>query len=157
MHGTGDERGLTYASLQAAETATKGQASPAESPANFRPYAPPNVVVAHLEEGLEAVDLASGQTLCKLYLPPGGLHTDLNADGMLDHIQVESHLFFIPNSQNPLQSGPQSLTSHVPDRCSNLKTVIHSIFLFAVMSDITGRPGCRNRLMQASPLCCPLE
>lgn len=49
---------------------------------------PPNVIVAHLEEGIEAVHLYTGRTICKLYLPPGGLHTDLNADGIPDHIQV---------------------------------------------------------------------
>ena len=50
---------------------------------------PPNVILAHLEEGIEAVHLYSGRTICKLHLPPNGLHTDMNADGVLDHIQVE--------------------------------------------------------------------
>lgn len=54
---------------------------------------PPNVVLAHLEEGIEAVHLYSGRTICKLHLPPSGLHTDLNADGVLDHIQV--HLLLL--------------------------------------------------------------
>ena len=48
----------------------------------------PNVLVAHLEEGIEAVHLYSGRTLCKLHLPPSGLHADLNGDGVLDHVQA---------------------------------------------------------------------
>ncbi|KAF3440747.1 hypothetical protein FNV43_RR19033 [Rhamnella rubrinervis] len=48
----------------------------------------PNVVVAHLKEGIEAVHLASGRTLCKLHLQEGGLHADINGDGVLDHVQA---------------------------------------------------------------------
>ncbi|KAG8383387.1 hypothetical protein BUALT_Bualt04G0007200 [Buddleja alternifolia] len=48
----------------------------------------PNVVVAHEKEGIEAVHLASGRTLCKLHLQEGGLHADINGDGVLDHVQV---------------------------------------------------------------------
>ncbi|KAG6549554.1 hypothetical protein Mapa_008935 [Marchantia paleacea] len=48
----------------------------------------PNVVVAHLSEGIEAVHLASGRTVCKLLLAAGGLHADINGDGVLDHVQA---------------------------------------------------------------------
>ncbi|XP_015689377.1 uncharacterized protein LOC102718059 [Oryza brachyantha] len=48
----------------------------------------PNVVVAHEKEGIEAVHLASGRTVCKLHLTEGGLHADINGDGVLDHVQV---------------------------------------------------------------------
>ncbi|KAK6150597.1 hypothetical protein DH2020_015529 [Rehmannia glutinosa] len=48
----------------------------------------PNVVVAHEKEGIEAIHLASGRTLCKLHLQEGGLHADINGDGVLDHVQV---------------------------------------------------------------------
>ncbi|XP_071913575.1 uncharacterized protein [Coffea arabica] len=48
----------------------------------------PNVVVAHQKEGIEAVHLASGRTICKLHLQEGGLHGDINGDGVLDHVQV---------------------------------------------------------------------
>ncbi|XP_043708663.1 uncharacterized protein LOC122657931 [Telopea speciosissima] len=48
----------------------------------------PNVIVAHQKEGIEAVHLASGRTLCKLHLQEGGLHADINGDGVLDHVQV---------------------------------------------------------------------
>ncbi|KAK9129748.1 hypothetical protein Sjap_010235 [Stephania japonica] len=86
----------------------------------------PNVVVAHQKEGIEAVHLASGRTVCKdsdcnpgsscdvaivgveivysyshlkgyvvmgdavvsvLHLQEGGLHADINGDGVLDHVQ----------------------------------------------------------------------
>ncbi|KAG0462172.1 hypothetical protein HPP92_020648 [Vanilla planifolia] len=48
----------------------------------------PNVVVAHQKEGIEAVHLASGRTICKLHLTQGGVHADINGDGVLDHVQV---------------------------------------------------------------------
>ncbi|XP_058110246.1 uncharacterized protein LOC131253300 isoform X2 [Magnolia sinica] len=48
----------------------------------------PNVIVAHEKEGIEAVHLASGRTICKLHLQEGGLHADINGDGVLDHVQV---------------------------------------------------------------------
>uniref|UniRef100_A0A0E0MDH5 FG-GAP repeat-containing protein n=1 Tax=Oryza punctata TaxID=4537 RepID=A0A0E0MDH5_ORYPU len=58
----------------------------------------PNVVVAHEKEGIEAVHLASGQfalpgpladiKLQILHLTEGGLHADINGDGVLDHVQV---------------------------------------------------------------------
>ncbi|KAJ7944224.1 FG-GAP repeat-containing protein [Quillaja saponaria] len=48
----------------------------------------PNVIVAHHQEGIEAVHLASGRTICKLHLQEGGLHADINGDGVLDHVQA---------------------------------------------------------------------
>ncbi|KAI5054570.1 hypothetical protein GOP47_0030536 [Adiantum capillus-veneris] len=48
----------------------------------------PNVLVAHLKEGIEAIHLASGRTVCKLLLQEGGLHADVNGDGVLDHVQA---------------------------------------------------------------------
>ncbi|KAJ6915908.1 hypothetical protein NC652_018540 [Populus alba x Populus x berolinensis] len=57
----------------------------------------PNVVVAHQKEGIEAVHLASGRTLCKLHLQEGGLHADINGDGVLDHVQ---HFSFYPDHSN---------------------------------------------------------
>lgn len=48
----------------------------------------PNAIVAHEKEGIEAVHLASGRTICKLHLTEGGLHADINGDGVLDHVQV---------------------------------------------------------------------
>ncbi|KAJ0968484.1 hypothetical protein J5N97_025401 [Dioscorea zingiberensis] len=55
----------------------------------FRLWWVPNVVVAHQKEGIEAVHLASvALRICKLHLPEGGLHADINGDGVLDHVQV---------------------------------------------------------------------
>lgn len=82
---------------QVAERAGKGRLRHAEGPTAGA--LPANVLVAHLEEGLEIVHLYSGRTVCKLHLPPGGLHTDLNADGVPDHIQVI--LAFHANVTNP--------------------------------------------------------
>lgn len=83
----------------------------------------PNVVVAHQKEGIEAIHLPTGRTLCKvgpssyssgheqaydfaypfftllvslnssylqLHLLEGGLHADINGDGVLDHVQVHT-------------------------------------------------------------------
>eukprot|EP00246_Nothoceros_aenigmaticus_P000321 TRINITY_DN10472_c0_g1_i1.p1 TRINITY_DN10472_c0_g1~~TRINITY_DN10472_c0_g1_i1.p1 ORF type:complete len:704 (+),score=140.10 TRINITY_DN10472_c0_g1_i1:97-2208(+) len=47
-----------------------------------------NVIVAHLKEGIEAIHLATGRTVCKLYLAVGGLHADVNGDGVIDHVQA---------------------------------------------------------------------
>ncbi|XP_039011394.1 uncharacterized protein LOC120140478 isoform X2 [Hibiscus syriacus] len=55
---------------------------------NTRLWWVPNVVVAHQKEGIEAVHLASGRTICKLHLQEGGLHADINGDGVLDHLQA---------------------------------------------------------------------
>lgn len=49
---------------------------------------PKNALVAHLEEGIEIVHLFTGRTICKLLLPAPGLHADLNADGVIDHVQA---------------------------------------------------------------------
>ena len=50
--------------------------------------AEPNVWVAHLRDGIQAVGLHSGRTICKLHLASPGLHLDLNGDGVLDHLQA---------------------------------------------------------------------
>ena len=73
--------------LQVAALAMRGGA-PGRGPTSKHTYQAPNVLVAHLEEGIEAVHLYSGRTLCKLHLPPPGLHADLNGDGVLDHVQA---------------------------------------------------------------------
>lgn len=64
--------------------------APERNPTSKHAYQAPNVLVAHLEEGIEAVHLYSGRTLCKLHLPPPGLHADLNGDGVLDHVQARA-------------------------------------------------------------------
>ena len=73
--------------MQVAALAMRGGA-PGRGPTSKHAYQAPNVLVAHLEEGIEAVHLYSGRTLCKLHLPPPGLHADLNGDGVLDHVQA---------------------------------------------------------------------
>ena len=75
--------------LQVAKLAVKGGA-PERDATSKHAYQAPNVLVAHLEEGIEAVHLYSGRTLCKLHLPPPGLHADLNGDGVLDHVQARA-------------------------------------------------------------------
>lgn len=47
-----------------------------------------NVWVAHLRDGIQAVGLHTGRTICKLHLASPGLHVDLNGDGLLDHLQA---------------------------------------------------------------------
>ena len=45
-----------------------------------------NALVAHLSEGIEAINLYTGETICSLLLPSPGLHADLDGDGVLDHV-----------------------------------------------------------------------
>ncbi|GMH45150.1 hypothetical protein BSKO_13107 [Bryopsis sp. KO-2023] len=71
-----------------AEKATESGRSSGGLPKDPVAALPPNAIVAHLKEGIEAIHLYSGRTLCKLHLPEGGLHADLNGDGVLDHIQA---------------------------------------------------------------------
>ena len=47
-----------------------------------------NSIVAHLEDGVEVIHLFTGRPVCKLHLPSGSLHADLNGDGIVDHVQV---------------------------------------------------------------------
>ena len=98
------ERTLGAARRQVVERAGRGGAGGAPSQAaHERGLGAPNVLVAHLEEGLEAVHLYSGRTLCKLHLPPAGLHADLDGDGVLDHAQARAHgtLILSPKFQPP--------------------------------------------------------
>lgn len=46
----------------------------------------PNVAVAHVREGLEAIELHTGRAVCGLPLPSDQLHVDLDGDGALDHV-----------------------------------------------------------------------
>lgn len=50
--------------------------------------AQPNVWVAHVRDGIQAVGVHTGRTICKLHLASPGLHVDLNGDGVLDHLQA---------------------------------------------------------------------
>lgn len=58
--------------------------------------AEPNVWVAHLRDGIQAVGLHTGRTICKLHLASPGLHVDLNGDGVLDHLQATGKCSFPP-------------------------------------------------------------
>eukprot|EP00803_Ostreobium_quekettii_P002515 evm.model.scf_113.4 EVM.evm.TU.scf_113.4 scf_113:72029-79810(+) len=77
----------TIASV-ASKAVSGGRSSSTTGVQGGQKWLPPNVLVAHLREGIEAVHIASGRTICKLHLPEGGLHADLNGDGVLDHIQA---------------------------------------------------------------------
>ena len=48
----------------------------------------PNVFVAHLAEGIQAIHLYTGRAICKLHLASPGLHADINGDGIIEHVQV---------------------------------------------------------------------
>ncbi len=47
----------------------------------------PNVIVAHMREGVEVIHLYTGQTVARLALKPGAVHVDVNGDGVIDHIE----------------------------------------------------------------------
>jgi hypothetical protein len=48
----------------------------------------PNVIVAHLRDGIEVIHLFSGRTICRLSLKRGIVHADVNADGVIDHVEA---------------------------------------------------------------------
>eukprot|EP01023_Acetabularia_acetabulum_P000905 TRINITY_DN10343_c0_g1_i1.p1 TRINITY_DN10343_c0_g1~~TRINITY_DN10343_c0_g1_i1.p1 ORF type:complete len:424 (-),score=63.98 TRINITY_DN10343_c0_g1_i1:296-1567(-) len=50
----------------------------------------PNVVLGYLEDGIQAIHLYTGRVICGLQLRSGGIHVDLNGDGVVDHIYGES-------------------------------------------------------------------
>jgi hypothetical protein len=50
----------------------------------------PNVVVAHLREGLEVVHLYTGRPVCQLHLPHDALHADIDGDGVVDHVALHA-------------------------------------------------------------------
>lgn len=49
---------------------------------------PPNVIVSHVEDGLEIMHLFSGRPVCRLRLSKKALHADINGDGVPDHVHV---------------------------------------------------------------------
>jgi len=60
-------------------------------------FLPPNVFVAHLEEGIEAIHLYSGRTVCRLPLQSHSLHVDLNGDGIPDHVHAVGERKTLPS------------------------------------------------------------
>lgn len=86
-----DSNKVTGALGRAADAAglTKGAGTaPAGRPTSHAHALPPNVLVAHLRDGIEAVHLYTGRTMCKLFLPSPELHADINADGVIDHVSA---------------------------------------------------------------------
>ncbi len=51
-------------------------------------HTPPNVIVSHVEHGMEIIHLFSGRPVCRLDLQAGVVHADINGDGIPDHIHV---------------------------------------------------------------------
>lgn len=94
----------------------------------------PNVVVAHQKEGIEAIHLASGRTICKLHLQEGGLHADINGDGVLDHVQVVggngAEQTVVSGSMEVLRPCWAVATSGVPvrEQLFNASICHHSLF-----------------------------
>ncbi|KNC53437.1 uncharacterized protein AMSG_08944, partial [Thecamonas trahens ATCC 50062] len=50
----------------------------------------PNVIVAHLEKGVEVLHLDSGATLLQLPLAPGAVYADVNGDGIIDKVTAST-------------------------------------------------------------------
>ncbi len=59
---------------------------------------------APAEEGIEAVHLFSGRTVCRLHLPSPGLNADLNGDGVPDHV--------VARGGDPAELATRSYTGH---------------------------------------------
>ncbi|XP_019177507.1 PREDICTED: uncharacterized protein LOC109172727 [Ipomoea nil] len=124
----------------------------------------PNVVVAHEKEGIEAVHLASGRTICKLHLQEGGLHADINGDGVLDHVQAVGgngiEQTVVSGSMEVLRPCWAVATSGVPVREQLFNATIcrHSPFNLFQHGEFTrgfGQPFDANSLEVASPILIP--
>ncbi|OWM66412.1 hypothetical protein CDL15_Pgr013629 [Punica granatum] len=124
----------------------------------------PNVVVAHQKEGIEAVHLASGRTVCKLHLQEGGLHADINGDGVLDHVQAVggygAEQTVVSGSMEVLRPCWAVATSGVPvrEQLFNVSICRHSPLNLFQYGDIVrnfGRAHDLNSLEVATPILIP--
>ncbi|KAF8060078.1 hypothetical protein HT031_005017 [Scenedesmus sp. PABB004] len=82
--------GLVVSRQAAAGAAAAAHAGMAARHTHLAHNTSANAIVAHVQDGIEVVHLFSGRTLCKLHLPPGVLHADINGDGVIDHVAVGS-------------------------------------------------------------------
>ncbi|KAK2990452.1 hypothetical protein RJ640_011200 [Escallonia rubra] len=124
----------------------------------------PNVVVAHQKEGIEAVHLASGRTICKLHLQEGGLHADINGDGVLDHVQAVggngAEQTVVSGSMEVLRPCWAVATSGVPvrEQLFNVSICHHSVFNLFQHGDFSrsyGRTVDVSSLEVATPILIP--
>ncbi|KAH6810210.1 FG-GAP repeat-containing protein [Perilla frutescens var. hirtella] len=124
----------------------------------------PNVVLAHEKEGIEAVHLASGRTLCKLHLQEGGLHADINGDGVLDHVQVVggngAEQTVVSGSMDVLRPCWAVATSGVPirEKLFNASICHHApfnLFQHGEFSRGFGRHADASSLEVAAPILIP--
>ncbi|GMH24022.1 hypothetical protein Nepgr_025865 [Nepenthes gracilis] len=120
----------------------------------------PNVVVAHEKEGIEALHLVTGRTFCKLHLQEGGLHADINGDGVLDHVQVvggNGAEQTVSGSMEVLRPCWAVATSGVPvrEQLFNASICHHSHFNLFQHGDFArtfGRPHDASTLEVATPI-----
>ncbi|GER40391.1 FG-GAP repeat-containing protein [Striga asiatica] len=124
----------------------------------------PNVVVAHEKEGIEAIHLATGRTLCQLHLQEGGLHADINGDGVLDHVQVVgangAEQTVVSGSMEVLRPCWAVATSGVPvrEQLFNASICHHSPFNLFQHGDFSrsyGRHVDTSSLEVATPILIP--
>ncbi|CAK9320713.1 unnamed protein product [Citrullus colocynthis] len=123
----------------------------------------PNVVVAHQKEGIEALHLASGRTICKLHLQEGGLHADINGDGVLDHVQAVggngAERTVVSGSMEVIQPCWAVATSGVPvrEQLFNASICHYSPFNFFQHGELSrfGRTPDMASLEVATPILIP--
>ncbi|WZZ17113.1 hypothetical protein YC2023_110202 [Brassica napus] len=86
----------------------------------------PTVVMAHQKKGIKAIHLSTGRILCKLHLLEGGLHADINGDGVLDHVQR----IIVSGSMEVLKPRWAVATSGVPvrEQLFNVSICHHTAF-----------------------------
>lgn len=127
----------------------------------------PNVVVAHEKEGIEVLHVASGRTVCKLHLQEGGLHADINGDGVLDHVQAVggngAEQTVVSGSMEVLRPCWAVATSGVPvrEQLFNASICHHhsafSLFQHGEFSRGFGRTHDYSSLEVASPILIPKD
>ena len=86
--------------------------------------APPNVIVAHQEGGIEVIHLYSGKTLCKMAMPPGGPHADINGDGVVDHVQAHGSGVDAGHPVTARTANPRPTAGRRPRRGTRARTPV---------------------------------
>ena len=119
---------------------------------------PPNVLVSHVEDGMEVIHLYSGRPVCRLSLEKKVLHVDINGDGVPDHVHVSGG---IPRGQQletdvaRHQLGHEKIGSCMTRVTSGIPASLNLFNGTICSSAVTGRPS-HGILDVAPPVALPV-
>jgi len=119
----------------------------------------PNVILFHGREGLAVLSLKNGRPVCHISLMDHSLYADMDADGVVDTVQVVTS----PDSQTTKSSGVQSLIHRITKEEtheSNTPTICHALVTSGLppreevfTAPLCGGPmGSQSHLIAAPPL-----